>query len=85
MQTMRSNKETVLAISKDIQSLNAIIDSVVLQVRRRSDRLQMKEEKQNKMYDDLQASSEWQERVDGLQRYAYSWNVSYLRNQRVLG
>ena len=85
MQTMRSNKETVLAISKDIQSLNAIIDSMVLQVRRRSDRLQMKEEKQNKMYDDLQASSEWQERVDGLQRYAYSWNVSYLRNQRVLG
>lgn len=85
MQTMRSNKETVLAISKDIQSLNAIIDSVVLQVRRRSDRLQMKEEKQNKMYDDLQASSEWQERVDGLQRYAHSWNVSYFRNQRVLG
>ena len=67
VKTMRVNQETVVAISKDIESLSVIIDNVIRQVSRRGAKLHLKSDERSKMCHDLGASSAWWGRVFGLQ------------------
>ncbi|RPD72342.1 hypothetical protein L226DRAFT_573097 [Lentinus tigrinus ALCF2SS1-7] len=63
---MRANRATVEAISKEITNLNTIIANVVLKVKSRADKLQPEE--RATMWENLQASDGWQERVELLQK-----------------
>lgn len=63
---MRSNAEVVESISKEMQKLNDIIVQVIRRAGDRAMRLKMSPKERAKMWDDLQASGAWQERVEQL-------------------
>ena len=64
MQTMRANKETVAALSKKIEQLINIIMNVVQKVERRAASRGMDK---TELWEDVQATDEWQKRVNQLQ------------------
>ena len=64
MQTMRANKETVAALSKKIEQLNKIVMNVVQKVERRAVSRGME---RMELWEDVQATDEWQNRVNQLQ------------------
>ena len=63
---MEANKETVAALSKKIEQLNDLIMKVVLKVERRAASRQMNSQETAEMWEDLQATDGWRERVDQL-------------------
>ena len=64
MQTMRANKETVAALSKKIEQLINVIVNVVQKVERRAASRGME---RMELWEDVQATDGWQNRVNQLQ------------------
>ena len=64
MQKMEANKETVAALSKKIEQLMDLIVNVVGKVERRAASRGME---RMKLWEDVQATDEWQNRVKQLQ------------------
>ncbi|TFK82851.1 hypothetical protein K466DRAFT_590224 [Polyporus arcularius HHB13444] len=63
---MKSNGETVKAISEQIRKLNDVVEKVVRQVESRAERLQILPEQRGEMLDCMQAPGGWRERVNQL-------------------
>ena len=66
MQTMRANKETVAALSKKIEQLNKIVMNVVQKVERRAASRGMDK---TELWEDVQATEGWKDRVNQLQEW----------------
>ena len=63
---MKANEETVAALSKKLEQLNDIIMNVVKKVESRASSRQMNSQETAEMWEDLQATDGWRERVDQL-------------------
>ena len=66
-QKMKANKETVEAVSQEIEGLNQVIANIGSQVKARVDSLRMSAGEKMKLCEDMK-NPEWQTRVASLQK-----------------